>query len=140
MPGRGRVNERPWTDAEKAAVEAGAVALGLDPAQAVALLGDTVLDVYLNEHAFWRCVPRRVWEYTLGGYQVVKKWLSYREQPLLGRALTVDEVREVTAMTRRIAAILLMEPALDGAYAAVKAAPYAWPAAPAPLADQPSLF
>ena len=37
-------------------------------------------------------VPRPVWEYTLGGYQVLKKWLSYREQTLLGRPLTVDEV------------------------------------------------
>ena len=24
-------------------------------------------------------VPAAVWEYTIGGYQVLKKWLSYRE-------------------------------------------------------------
>jgi hypothetical protein len=123
--------ERPWSDDERAAVEEGAIALGLDPAEAMSLLGDTVLDVYLNARACWRCVPNRVWEYTLGGYQVVKKWLSYRERELLGRTLTLDEVREVTAMVRRIAAILLLEPALDGAYAAVKSAPYAWNAEPA---------
>ena len=33
-----------------------------------------------------------MWDYTIGGYQVVKKWLSYREKPLLGRSLTPDEV------------------------------------------------
>jgi len=49
----------------------------------------------------------------LGGYQVIKKWLSYREHGVLHRALTVDEAREVTGMARRIAAMLLLEPALD---------------------------
>ena len=40
-------------------------------------------DVYLNQVACWRLVPKPVWEYTIGGYQVIKKWLSYREKPLL---------------------------------------------------------
>lgn len=124
MPARGRTNERRWTDDELGTVEAGSVALGLDASEAVALLGETVLDVYLNEHALWRCVPKRVWEYTLGGYQVLKKWLSYREQAVLGRPLTLEEVREVTSISRRIAAILLMEPALDAAYTSVKGETY----------------
>jgi hypothetical protein len=47
---------------------------------------------------------------------VIKKWLSYREKALLGRSLMVDEVRDVTAMARRIAAILLLAPALDASY------------------------
>ena|SRR5438309_756370 len=37
----------------------------------------------------------RVWAYTIGGYQVIKKWLSDREHKLLGRPLTTDEAREV---------------------------------------------
>ncbi len=36
----------------------------------------------------------------------MKKWLSYREAPILGRPLTIDEVREVQQMARRIAMIL----------------------------------
>ena len=40
-------------------------------------------------------MPARVWSYTLGGYQVVKKWLSYREKALLGRGLTGEEATEV---------------------------------------------
>jgi hypothetical protein len=70
-----------------------------------------------------------VWSYTIGGYQVMKKWLSYRERPLLGRDLTADEARYVTEMARRIAALLLLEPALDENYAAVKAETYEWPSA-----------
>ena len=72
-------------------------------------------------------MPSAVWEYTLGGYQVIKKWLSYRERDLLGRPIKVDEVREVTNIARRIAAILLLGPALDANYEAVKANTYDWP-------------
>ena len=46
--------------------------------------------------------------HTIGGYQVVKKWLSYREKPLLGRGLTPDEVRHVTDTCRRLAALIGM--------------------------------
>lgn len=53
---------------------------------------------------------------------MLKKWLSYRKQSLLGRLLTVEEMREVTAIARRIAAILLLSPALDASYQAVTAA------------------
>ena len=87
--------------------------------------------MYLNDRAFWKNVPAGVWEYYIGGYQVVKKWLSYREQELLGRPLRSEEAREVTAMTRRLAAIILLQPALDANYKAVKGQAYAWPA-PAP--------
>ncbi|OGV74407.1 MAG: hypothetical protein A3K19_03475 [Lentisphaerae bacterium RIFOXYB12_FULL_65_16] len=77
-------------------------------------------DIYLNDIACWRNVPTPVWEYTIGGYQVLKKWLSYREKPLLGRGLTIEEVRYVTEMTRRIAALLALHGDLDKNYAAVQ--------------------
>ncbi len=69
--------------------------------------------------AYWCNVPERVWRYTIGGYQVIKKWLSYREYHLLGRPLTLGDVRAVTDMARRIAAVLLMEPSLNDNYRAV---------------------
>ena len=88
--------------------------------KAVARSGAATYDVYLNDKAFWSNIPSAVWEYTLGGYQVIKKWLSYREKELLGRGLTREEARHVTDMARRIAALLLMGPALDANYEAVK--------------------
>ena len=88
----------------------------------LACLGATTRDVYLNGVAYWANIPAKVWAYTIGGYQVMKKWLSYRERALLGRALTAEEVREVTHMARRIAAILLLAPALDANYRAVMGA------------------
>jgi hypothetical protein len=126
MPGRGRSTERAYTDEERGMLETGAAEREMSSDQLYALLGETCYDVWLNDAAYWRCVPARVWEYTLGGYQVIKKWLSYRERPLLGRPLTLDEVREVRNIARRIAAILLLEPALNEAYAAVKADVWEW--------------
>ena len=70
-------------------------------------LGETTFDVYLNERAYWRNVPAAVWNYKLGGYQVLKKWLSYRERPILARPLLPEEVQHFTDTARRIAAILL---------------------------------
>lgn len=118
MPGKGRAIAREYTADERAALES--------LPGAPTLLGASTYDIHLNGVAYWKNIPAAVWEYTIGGYQVIKKWLSYREKPLLGRALTVDEVREVTAIARRIAAILLLAPALDASYQAVKGETYAW--------------
>jgi hypothetical protein len=96
--------------------------LGLDLETALLLLGQTAFDVYLNEVAFWNGVPARVWGYTMGGYRVLKKWLSYRESAILGRDLTPQEAREVSTTVRRIAALLLLEPQLNTNYAACSTA------------------
>ena len=66
-----------------------------------------------HDGAYWRNVSAGVCSYTIGGYQVMKKWLSYRERSLLERDLSKDEAREVMNMARRIAAVLLLEPALE---------------------------
>ena len=80
------------------------------------------LDVYLNATAYWRNISQPVYDFTIGGYQVIKKWLSYRDQRVLGRAMTMAEIMEVTAMARRLAALVLMQPRLDKNYHAVAAA------------------
>jgi hypothetical protein len=128
MPGKGKIIERDYTAKEREAIAAGAAALGLLEEQIGELLGNRTLDVCLNNLAYWRNIPIRVWEYTIGGYQVIKKWLSYRERPILGRGLTMDEVRTFTEIARRIAAIILMEPALNANYEAAKKSTYSWPA------------
>ena len=40
-----------------------------------------------------------------GRYQVLKKWLSYRERDILGRALKPEEVQYFADTARRIGAI-----------------------------------
>ena len=96
MPGQGRIVEREYTEDERAAL-----------GDAIPTLGERTLDVYLNDHAFWRNVPAAIWDYKLGGYQVLKKWLSYRESGVLGRVLTPEEVLYFAEMTRRVGGMLL---------------------------------
>jgi type ISP restriction-modification system protein len=129
MPGQGKAVPRPYTSSERESLEGGAKALGLTAEQAIARLGEATYDIYFNDVAYWKNIPTNVWDYTIGGYQVIKKWLSYRERHLLGRSLTNDEARETMNIARRITAILLLEPALDANYKTIKQASYVWPTA-----------
>ena len=95
MPGQGRAVERDYTAAEREAL-----------GDAVGLLGAATVDVHLNDNTRWSNVPSSVWNYKLGGYQVLKKWLSYREGKVLGRNLLPEEVQHFTDTARRIGAIL----------------------------------
>ena len=97
MPGQGRTVERLCNADERAAL-----------GDAAATLGDSTFDVYLNSSAYWRNVPNAVWNYKLGGYQVLKKWLSYRASGVLDRPLLPEEVQHFTNTARRIGAILLV--------------------------------
>ncbi len=129
MPAKGKLEERPYNPDEAKALETDAVARGLAVKEVQRLLGDQTEDVYLNGSVYWRNIPKGVWEYYIGGYQVMKKWLSYREHDILGRALKPEEAREVMNMARRIAAIILLQPRLDENYRKIKAAAYEWPKA-----------
>ena len=95
MPGQGRAVERTYTAEERDAL-----------GDALPILGEPTFDIHLNDRAFWRSVPAAVWNYRLGGYQVLKKWLSYRERDILDRPLRADEIQHFTNMARRICGIL----------------------------------
>ena len=96
MPGQGQLTERQYIPAERAALK-----------EFLPTLGDSTYDIHLNGRAFWRNVPAAVWTYKLGGYQVLKKWLSYREQSILNRPLTPAEVQNFMQTARRIVALVL---------------------------------
>ena len=106
MPSKGHVVERDYTADERAVLY-----------QAIPdfeqTWGETTCDVYLNDQAYWRNVPTAVWNYHLGGYQALKKWLSYREDKVLVRPLRPEEVQHFTATARRIGAILHGRPAME---------------------------
>jgi len=59
--------------------------------------------VYINKTQYFEPIPLELWEYPIGGYQVLSKWLKDRRD----RRLTLDEIktycRVVTAIQRTIA-------------------------------------
>ena len=128
FPGHGKFEERDWTDVEKDGLRQGLVSNGIGESRGLALLGRAV-DVYLNDTTFWRGVPEATWQYVIGGYQVIKKWLSYREEAIMERSLTKNEAREVTAMVRRLTALILLSDKLNANYSACRDNSYDWPSA-----------
>lgn len=61
--------------------------------------------VYVNEHGLcFEGIPSHVWEYRIGGYQVLDRWLQDRA----GRTLTMEEIRgfcrTATALRRTVEA------------------------------------
>lgn len=126
MPGVGNTTQRAWKDAERAALSQIADRHNLDLDTLLGLIGEQAVDVHMNADAKWEGVPSKVWAYTLGGYQVLKKWLSYREAAVLGRALTGEEALHFAKTARRITEILCMGPALDAAHAKARECAVPW--------------
>jgi hypothetical protein len=113
MPGAGKYDERKRADSDGE---------GLTNEQ-WEILGDQMLDIYLNDNARWRGVPAATWDYKIGGFQVLRKWLSYRDKRVLGRGLTSAEARMFTTIARRLTALVLLGPELDANYLGVAESP-----------------
>jgi hypothetical protein len=72
---------------------------------------------YLNDDAYFTNVPELVWNYQLGGYPVLKKWMGYRQADRRnGQPLSDNERRWFRQIIERIAALLALGPALDALY------------------------
>ncbi len=125
MPSRGRLDTRAYTATENVAQKN------------APFFGEQTHDVWINAQTYWRNVPDSVWEFHIGGYQVLKKWLSYREEAVLGRAITLEEVRHFTETARRLAALRLLGPAFDANFRACAAchSPLSAQNEPAEVAD-----
>jgi len=83
MPSTGHLTERDYTADERVAI---VEAAGLSACRAMrrSAARRHMLRRVAERRRVLRCVPANVWRYTIGGYQVIKKWLSYRERTLLG--------------------------------------------------------
>lgn len=126
MPGTGMTTIRPWSDQERGALTQLGNRHGLALTQLFQLVGEQAVDVQINSDAKWLGVPSKVWEYEVGGYQVLKKWLSYREAAVLGRALAGEEAVHFAKIARRLTEILCMGPKLDVAHANARKSAVMW--------------
>ena len=117
-PSAGQSVVRAWNPDELAGLAPLVATQGIGQSQALALLGEEMHDIHLNPLVLWKGVPRGVWEYAVGGQPVLHIWLSHRAAGVTGRALTIEETREMQGIVRRIAALLLLGPSLDANYRA----------------------
>lgn len=122
MPGKGKLVKRKYLEQEIECFQE----QGYAKKDILKILGEETYDVYMNEYVYWQNIPQNVWEYHIGGYQVIKKWLSYREKSIIERLLTKEEVREVTNMVRRITEIVLLSDKLNRNYQEIEKNAFDW--------------
>jgi hypothetical protein len=103
-----------------------AESLGMGTHEIDALLGAQVMDIVMNEVPSWTGVPTTVWDFKVGGYAVLRKWLSYRDAQVLKRPMTINEARGFSDIVRRLSDLRLMGPALSDHYKRVAAEPGLW--------------
>jgi hypothetical protein len=126
MPGQGKYQKRKYAKEELSRISQGGLKLGLKQQDIFSVFGEFTYDIFLNDIAYWKNVPSRIWNYIIGGHQVLKKWLSYREYKGIKRSIKPEEAREFTDICRRIGAIILLENALDDNYRKIKSNAYLW--------------
>jgi predicted helicase len=68
--------------------------------------------VYINETNYFAPVPEPVWNFHIGGYQVIEKYLKSRK----GRTLTLDEVTTIENIVAVLAFTITQMEAIDTAY------------------------
>lgn len=71
--------------------------------------------VTINKTQFFKPVPQKVWDFHIGGYQVLDKYLKSRKE----HALSLDEIRQVSAIADSLAFTVEQMARIDDAYNAV---------------------
>ncbi len=68
--------------------------------------------VWINKTQFFKPVPQAVWDFHIGGYQVLDKYLKSRK----GRVLSLDEINHVSAIADSLAFTIEQMAKIDEAY------------------------
>ncbi|MFQ5564670.1 MAG: type ISP restriction/modification enzyme, partial [Parvularculaceae bacterium] len=68
--------------------------------------------IHINETQMFAPVPKDVWEFQIGGYQVLSKYLKDRK----GRTLTLDEINTIENVANVLAFTLEQMGKIDAAY------------------------
>ena len=79
--------------------------------------------VYINEAQYFAPVPLELWEYRVGGYQVLGKWLKDRRE----RRLTLEEIKTYCRIVTAIRRTLALQKEIDALYLQVEKKVVAFP-------------
>ena len=74
--------------------------------------------VNINPDNYFVGVPREVWEYHIGGYQVAEKWLKDRK----GRVLSSEDITHYAKLVTAIAETITVQQDLDDLFLEVETA------------------
>lgn len=70
--------------------------------------------IWINKTQCFKPVPQAVWEFHIGGYQVISKYLKSRK----GRVLSLDEINHIAAIAGSLAFTIKQMAKIDAAYRA----------------------
>jgi hypothetical protein len=70
--------------------------------------------IKINGTQFFKSVPQAVWQFHIGGYQVLDKYLKSRKD----RTLSLDEINHVSAIADSLAFTIEQMARIDDAYKA----------------------
>lgn len=68
--------------------------------------------VYINSDQYFEGIAPPVWQYQVGGYQVLDKWLKDRK----GRRLSLDEIRHYCHVVTALAKTISLQTEIDQLY------------------------
>jgi len=68
--------------------------------------------VYVNKTQYFEPVPLVLWEYQIGGYQVLAKWLKDRRE----RRLTLEEIKTYCRVVTAIQRTIVLQEEIDALY------------------------
>jgi hypothetical protein len=67
--------------------------------------------LFINARQFFEGVPPEIWDFRVGGYRVLEKWLAERK----GRRLEFDDQRQIARLVKLIGETLRLMAAIDEA-------------------------
>jgi hypothetical protein len=69
-------------------------------------------NVFINDSQYFSNIPQEVWEYQIGGYQVMAKWLKDRK----GRALSLDDIHHYIRVAKALQLTIEIQNKIDKIY------------------------
>jgi predicted helicase len=74
------------------------------------------LRVYINREQYFEKIPKEIWEYQIGGYQVLSKWLKDRK----GKILSLEDVKHYCKIVTSIKKTIDIQNNIDALYGKVE--------------------
>jgi len=68
--------------------------------------------VYINKHQYFEGIQENIWQYRIGGYQVLSKWLKDRK----GKVLSLNNVKHYCKITTAIQNTIFIQKNIDEIY------------------------